>query len=175
MRWTINVCDAAIHRMYEVTAEPGRTELEIWAELHHENIRNGGEWIETRLLSSGPRTNPWYQEASHRVTEAGDILAFDTDMIGPYGYCADLSCSWTIAHTQPTPAQYPSLHTHPSFDGSAHDRDELALEPGMVVCVESVIAEDGRGEAVKLETQMLITGTGAEQLERFPWEAWGSA
>ena len=44
MRWTVKVCDAAIQRMYDVSAEPGRTELEIWAELHHENIRNGGEW-----------------------------------------------------------------------------------------------------------------------------------
>ena len=105
MRWTVKVCDAAIQRMYDVSAEPGRTELEIWAELHHENVRNGGEWIETRLLTSGPRTNPWFQEASHRVTETGDLLAFDTDMIGPYGCCADLSRSWTIGHVPPTPHQ----------------------------------------------------------------------
>jgi Xaa-Pro dipeptidase len=26
----------------------------------------GGEWIETHLLASGPRTNPWFQEASAR-------------------------------------------------------------------------------------------------------------
>ena len=78
MRWTVAVCDACIQRMYERSAEPGRTELEIWAELHHENIRNGGEWIETRLLTSGPRTNPWYQEASARVTQAGEMLARST-------------------------------------------------------------------------------------------------
>lgn len=105
LRWTMAVCDAGMHRLREASAEPGRTELEIWAELHHENIRNGGEWIETRLLCSGPRTNPWFQEASHRVTQAGDMLAFDTDMIGPYGYCADVSRSWIVGHLPPTAAQ----------------------------------------------------------------------
>ena len=33
------------------------------------------------------------------------MLSFDTDMIGPYGYCADLSRSWTVGHTAPTPHQ----------------------------------------------------------------------
>jgi Xaa-Pro aminopeptidase len=44
------------------------------------------------------------------------------------------------------------------------------FQPGMVVCVESLIAEDGVGEAVKLETQVLVTETGAERLDSFPWE-----
>ncbi len=104
MLWSVRVCEAALERMRR-RSQPGRTELEIWAELHHENIRYGGEYIETRLLSSGPRTNPWYQEASHRVTEAGDLLAVDCDMIGPYGYCADLSRTWTIGQTAPTRLQ----------------------------------------------------------------------
>ena len=45
--------------------EPGITENDIWAKLHATNIRLGGEWIETRLLSSGPRTNPWFHECVH--------------------------------------------------------------------------------------------------------------
>jgi len=99
MRWTVRVCEAGMARMYE-NSLPGKTENEIWAELHYENIRSGGEWIETRLLASGPRTNPWFQECSDRVAEEGDIISFDTDMIGPYGYCADLSRSWTCGHTR---------------------------------------------------------------------------
>jgi Xaa-Pro aminopeptidase len=81
MRWTIRVCEAAMARMYDVSL-PGRTENEIWAELHFENIRSGGEWVETRLLAAGPRTNPWFQESSDYICQEGDILAFDTDMIG---------------------------------------------------------------------------------------------
>ncbi|WP_020407839.1 M24 family metallopeptidase [Hahella ganghwensis] len=104
IQWTVEVCDKAIARMYrEMT--PGMTERELWAYLHFENIRHGGEWIETRLLSSGPRTNPWMQECGHRVMEKGDMMAFDTDMIGPYGYCADISRTWTVGHTTPTASQ----------------------------------------------------------------------
>lgn len=104
MRWTIRVCEAGMARMYEAS-EPGKTENEIWAELHYENARSGGEWLETRLLTAGQRTNPWFQEASDKVCEAGEMLAFDTDMIGPYGYCADLSRSWTVGHTRMTNLQ----------------------------------------------------------------------
>ena len=57
MRWMIRVAEAAMARMYEAS-EPGATEREIWAILHHENARSGGDWIETKILTSGPRTNP---------------------------------------------------------------------------------------------------------------------
>ncbi|NKJ71123.1 M24 family metallopeptidase [Rhizobium leguminosarum bv. viciae] len=97
MRWTIRVCEAGMARMYEIS-EPGRTEREIWAELHFENARSGGEWLETKLLTAGPRTNPWYQECSDYVIKRGEMISFDTDMIGPYGYCADLSRSWTAGY-----------------------------------------------------------------------------
>jgi Xaa-Pro dipeptidase len=104
MGWTIQVAEAGMWRMREHSV-PGKTENEIWAELHYENIRNGGEWIETRLLAIGERTWPWFQECSSHAGRAGDLLAFDTDLIGPYGYCADLSRSWTIGHVPPTDAQ----------------------------------------------------------------------
>ena len=67
------------------------TEEQLWSHLHQTNIENGGEWIETRLLTSGPRTNPWFQECSNRLIQKGELVAFDTDMVGPYGYCADIS------------------------------------------------------------------------------------
>ena len=57
MSWAIRVCEAGLARMYE-NSEPGRTEQEIWAELHFENARSGGEWIETRLLKAGPGRTP---------------------------------------------------------------------------------------------------------------------
>ena len=82
---------------------PGKTEVDAWAELQKGNFIRGGEWIETRILSSGPRTNPWFQECGPRVMQGGDILAFDTDLIGPYGYCADLSRTWKVGDQPPTP------------------------------------------------------------------------
>jgi Xaa-Pro aminopeptidase len=104
MRWTIRVCEAGLARIYEHSV-PGVTEQELWAHLHFENARSGGEWLETRLLTCGDHTNPWYSECSDRVCSAGEMIAFDTDMIGPYGYCADLSRSWTCGYTPLTAKQ----------------------------------------------------------------------
>ena len=97
IRWSVRVCEAGLARMWQASL-PGKTEQEIWAELQYENTRSGGEWLETRLLTAGLRTNPWYRECSDYVCQEGEIIAVDTDMIGPYGYCADLSRSWTCGH-----------------------------------------------------------------------------
>jgi len=100
----ISVCESGMRRMREAM-RPGMTENEVWAILHHENIARGGEWIETRLLTSGTRTNPWMQESSDRIIEAGDLLCFDTDLIGPNGYLADISRSWLVGEGRPTDEQ----------------------------------------------------------------------
>src|SRR5262249_42346434 len=90
---SMEVCDAGIAAM-RAALQPGITENQLWSILHEVNIAHDGEWIECRLLASGGRTNPWFQECSNRVIEAGDVVAFDTDMVGPTGYLADISRSW---------------------------------------------------------------------------------
>ncbi len=90
MRHAVAACEAGMAAM-RAALKPGITENQLWSILHQVNIARGGEWIETRLLASGPRTNPWFQECSDRVIEAGDLVSFDTDLIGPYGLCADIS------------------------------------------------------------------------------------
>ena len=220
MRWTIRVCEAGMARIYE-NSLPGVTERELWAHLHFENARSGGDWLETKLLTCGPNTNPWYKECSDRACQTQEMISFDTDMIGPYGYCADLSRSWTCGYTQMrgsqkriygtaleqinhnldilkpgmTFAEYnakswriPAQHVDYRYSLAAHgvgmadewpviplhvDFDETAtsgtINPGMVLCIESLVAEKG-SESVKLETQVLVTGTGFERLDSFPWE-----
>lgn len=90
MQLSMDVCDVGAQRMLEAL-RPGITENQLWAVLHDTNIAHGGEWIECRLLSSGPRTNPWFQECNDRVIEPGDLVSYDTDMVGPTGYLADIS------------------------------------------------------------------------------------
>jgi len=87
---SIEVAEIGINKMRE-ELKSGMTEDELWSILHKTNIENGGEWIECRILSSGSRTNPWMQESSNKVIQNGEIVSFDTDMVGPYGYCADIS------------------------------------------------------------------------------------
>lgn len=93
MRCAVDSCQRDIDDMRSIF-EPGVTEVELWARLQHANFLRFGEWIETRLLSSGARTNPWYQEASSKVVEAGELMAFDTDLIGAFGMCVDMSRTW---------------------------------------------------------------------------------
>ena len=104
MRCAVATCEIAIAEMAKVM-RPGITENDLWSVLHAENIKRGGEWIETRILSSGQRTNPWFQECGPRVIEDGDIVAFDTDLIGPYGMCADMSRTWFCGDGEPTDEQ----------------------------------------------------------------------
>ena len=104
MRCAIHTCETSMRIMHEAM-RPGMTENDLWAVLHAENIRRGGEWIETRLLTSGPRTNPWFQECGPRVIGEGEIVAFDTDLIGPYGYCCDISRTWICGDARPTNEQ----------------------------------------------------------------------
>ena len=103
MRIAMAACDDGFRRMQSHT-RVGMTESEIWAFLHQANIEWEGEWINARLMTSGPRTNPWSQEASLRAIQAGDVVACDSDLIGPYGYAADISRTW-IAGSEPTDRQ----------------------------------------------------------------------
>jgi Xaa-Pro aminopeptidase len=104
MRHAVRVSEIGIEAMREAL-EPGITENALWAKLHEANIAHGGEWIETRLLSSGPRTNPWFRESSLRPIEKGEIVSFDTDLVGPYGYCSDISRAWVCGDLKPSNEQ----------------------------------------------------------------------
>jgi len=97
MRSAIDVAELGIKKMRE-DLKAGMTENELWSILHKTNIENYGEWIECRILSSGERTNPWMQECSNKVIQTGEIVSFDTDMVGPYGYCADISRAFVVGN-----------------------------------------------------------------------------
>ena len=94
-----------------------------------QSLARGGEYPETRLLTSGARTNPWFQEASDRVIEAGDLLSFDTDLIGPMGFYNDISRSWVIRRASSDPgAGNPARH----LQGTARPQHRSAAPPHVV-------------------------------------------
>jgi Xaa-Pro aminopeptidase len=103
IRHSIAVAEAALTLLR--SHGPGCTENELLALLHQVNIANDGDWIDGRMLCSGPRTNPWYQQSSDRSVEAGDLVAVDTDMVGPFGYTADISRTWVVGGGHPTAEQ----------------------------------------------------------------------
>jgi len=133
MRCASNACEAACAEMERAARAgvPGSnmSEDDIWAVLHAENIRRGGEWIETRLLSSGPRTNPWFQECGQRIVQNNEIVAFDTDLIGAYGICVDISRTWWIGDRAPRPDMIDAMKI--GVDHIAHNME--MLKPGVTI------------------------------------------
>ena len=104
MRCATAACEAAMREMQDAI-EIGKSENEIWSVLHAGNIKRGGEWLETRIFSSGPRTNPWFQESGPRIIGPGELLSLDTDMVGVYGMCCDISRTWFSGGAEPTAEQ----------------------------------------------------------------------
>lgn len=222
-------CVVASLRATEIAVEklrkavrPGITENALWSVLHQSVIEQNGDYCETRLLSAGPRTNPWFQETSSHLIGDNELVALDTDVVGCHGYYSDFSRTFHSGPNPPSPAQrelyavaheqvhynmsilkpgmtfreyadkawdipekyyknryylsahgtgmtgeYPYLYHRGDFPDAGYDG---VIEPGMVICVESYIAEDGKGEGVKLEEQVLVTDTGIEVLTKFPFE-----
>ena len=123
---SVQVAEIGIERLEQKIC-PGISENELWAELNAANIEYGGEYMDTRLLSSGPRTNPWYQECSDRQIESGDLVALDTDMIGPYGYDADISRTFFCGSGAASAAQKECYKV--AYDHVQHNLN--LLKPGM--------------------------------------------
>jgi Xaa-Pro aminopeptidase len=201
---------------------PGLSEAELWSVLHQSVIAQNGDYVETRLLNAGPRTNPWFQETSDKVIGANELIALDTDVVGCHGYYSDFSRTFHAGPDRPTPGQrdlykvayeqvnhnlgilrpgmsfrdyaeeawdipekyyanryylsahgcgmtgeYPYLYHRGDFPDAGYDGE---IVPGMTLCVESYIGEEGGAEGVKLEQQVLVTQTGVELLSRFPFE-----
>jgi Xaa-Pro aminopeptidase len=90
MREAMARVEMAVER-FEQAIGPGRTEAEVWAELYGGLIAAEGQYICTRLMQSGPKTFPYFQECGNRVLKAGDLVCLDTDAIGYEGYGVDFS------------------------------------------------------------------------------------
>ncbi|HSH43105.1 MAG TPA: Xaa-Pro peptidase family protein [Arenicellales bacterium] len=103
MRDSAALTMAGVGRLRE-SIRPGVTENELWAGLWRHVIAHGGDYIETRLLNSGARTNPWFQEASGKSIAAGELISLDTDVVGAWGYYCDFSRSFVCGGAA-TPAQ----------------------------------------------------------------------
>jgi Xaa-Pro aminopeptidase len=104
IRASIRATEAGVHRLRSAL-RPGLSENELWSVLHQSVIALGGDYVETRLLSSGPRTNPWFQETSERRLEPGELVALDTDVVGCHGYYCDFSRTFHTGPEAPTSRQ----------------------------------------------------------------------
>ncbi len=218
---SLRATETAVGKLREAI-RPGITENALWSVLHQSVIAQNGDYCETRLLSSGTRTNPWFQETASKVIAANELIALDTDVVGCHGYYSDFSRTFHVGPDKPSAVQrglyavaheqvhynmsilkpglsfrdyseqawsipdkyfknryylsshgvgmtgeYPYLYHRADFGDAGYEGEIL---PGMTLCVESYIGEDGGKEGVKLEQQVLITDSGVELLSLFPFE-----
>ena len=218
---SLRATEVAVGKLREAI-RPGITENELWSVLHQSVVASNGDYCETRLLSAGRRTNPWFQETSSHIIGENQLVALDTDVVGCHGYYSDFSRTFHSGPGKPSVAQrtlykvaheqvhhnmeilkpgmsfreyadkawnipekyhanryylsahgcgmtgeYPYLYHHADFPAAGYDGEIL---PGMTLCVESYIGEEGGREGVKLEQQLLMTETGVQLLSQFPFE-----
>ncbi len=218
----------AVRRVEQAAVEleahitPGSSEAAVWGAFQNRFIALEGQYSTTRLLQSGERTFPYFQECSARVLQAGDLLCFDTDALGYLGYAVDFSrtflcgdapasavqrqlyarareqMEWNIAligpgvayeeiarKAWPVPPEHQQsryyavghgLGMSGEFPNIPHHRSGTpyplpgAVQPGMVLCIESYIGAAEAGQGVKLEEQLLVTDHGVERLSRMPFD-----
>jgi len=101
---SLRASEYSVSKLYEAI-QPGITENELWSVLYQNVIRYGGDYCETRLLSSGQHTNPWFQETSTKKIGKNELIALDTDIVGCYGYYSDFSRTFHSGPDSPTRQQ----------------------------------------------------------------------
>lgn len=213
--------EAAVADM-EASIVPGRTESEIWGEFHRRFIALEGQYVATRLLESGPRTFPYFQECAGRPVRDGELVCLDTDALGYEGYAVDFSRTFICGNAAPMPDQrrlygrareqlewnialikpgavFEDIANHAWVVPEEHRQSRYycvghglgmsgefpniphavagqpyplpgAVQPGMIICVESYVGAASAGQGVKLEEELLVTGSGVERLSRYPYD-----
>jgi len=123
---SLRATEAAMAAMQQAI-RPGLTENELWSVFHQHVIAAGADYIETRLMTAGDHTNPWFQETSAHVIEPNVLIAFDTDVVGVHGYYSDFSRTFHAGPDSPTARQrelYRFAHEQVQHNVSI-------IEPGM--------------------------------------------
>lgn len=123
---SLRATEVAVGKLREAI-RPGITENELWSVLHQSVIAQNGDYCETRLLSSGHRTNPWFQETASKVINANELIALDTDVVGCHGYYSDFSRTFHVGPDKPTSTQKALYQT--AYEQVQHNIG--IIKPGM--------------------------------------------
>ena len=123
---SLRATEIAVGKVREAI-EPGQTENHLWSILHQSVIAQNGDYVETRLLNSGGRTNPWFQESANKTIGENELIALDTDVVGCHGYYSDFSRTFHAGPDQPTRQQRQLYRT--AYEQVHHNMD--LIKPGV--------------------------------------------
>ncbi|KAF4496692.1 peptidase yqhT [Fusarium agapanthi] len=77
---SLRATEVAVGKLRDAVSS-GLTENQLWSVMHKSVIEQNGDYVETRLLSARPRTNPWFQESAGYFIQKNDLVALDTDVV----------------------------------------------------------------------------------------------
>lgn len=123
---SLRMTERGVMRLREAI-KPGITENQLWSVLHQTVIAENGDYCETRLLSSGARTNPWFQESASKLIGANELVALDTDVVGCFGYYSDFSRTFHSGPDKPSEHQKDLYKV--AYEQVQHNMD--IIKPGM--------------------------------------------
>lgn len=123
---SLRMTERGVMRLREAI-KPGISENQLWSVLHQTVIAENGDYCETRLLSSGARTNPWFQESASKLIGENELVALDTDVVGCFGYYSDFSRTF---HSGPgKPSEHQKDLYKVAYEQVQHNMD--IIKPGM--------------------------------------------
>ena len=174
MNVAIGVAEVGMARM-RGALRLGMTEASLWSILHQTNISMGGEWIDCRLLAAGDRAVPWMQETSLRMIRPCELVAFDTDVVGPLGYAADISRTFHSGPGRPKASQRHvyRLAPRPVYccdDASITAQSPCGLRRNGVVVLDLTPARRAPGEHLGIDVHHYLVAVGTECRSLAPLE-----
>ena len=137
-------CSVDFSRTFLAGDGPGGSAQRVLYRRAHEQLLHNVSLIGPGVSFEDVARNAWPVPEEHRSSRY---------------YC--------IGHGLGMIGEYPNLPYH--TPGVPYPLDDV-FEPGMVFCVESYIGSASVGQGVKLEDQLLVTETGVEIMNDYPFE-----
>lgn len=156
IKQSLVVAESALYEL-EQSIRPGISENELLGVFYKSMLSLGGEHCSTRLLCSGEKTNPWFYEAGTRRVRPNDLVAIDTDMVGPEGYLCDISRTF-ICGNRPNSYQREAYNVAADFIEGTFD----LCRPGMSLREICLNAPSYSDDYKKLCYSCMIHGIGMD-------------
>jgi Xaa-Pro aminopeptidase len=137
-------CSVDFSRTFLAGDGPGRPEQRELYRRAHEQLLHNVSLIGPGVPFEDVARNAWPVPEEHQSSRY---------------YC--------IGHGLGMIGEYPNLPFH--TPGVPYPLDDF-FEPGMVFCVESYVGSASSGQGVKLEDQLLVTDSGVEIMNDYPFE-----
>jgi Xaa-Pro aminopeptidase len=133
-----------VHARVPGWLRPGRTELEVAADIGDAIIEEGHAQVDFAIVASGPNAASPHHAPAGRVLRPGDAVVVDIGGTMPSGYCSDCTRTYVIGPPPPDFAEYYRVLQAAQEAACAAVRPGVAAE-AVDAAAREPIAEAGYG------------------------------